>query len=482
MVLSWGMDEITEHLAAAVAAARSAVPVTGVPGLSDERLLMLLAEAEELGRAADALRVAAAAEVAERSRRTLGTDRLSAKKGCRTPYELIARITQVTERTAVQRSRLGAALRVREALTGETLPPKLPAVAEAVGQGRLGFDTATVIATSLTAVAGRAEPGMLDEAERSLVASALGFDEATGDQVVPFTADQTRIQAIQWQVALDPDGAQPREARAMAERGFTKVGKRGDLTRYRLDAIPELVGKLERVLDAYLSPKTTGVFLTDQERLDAELNGDSRSAGQQRHDILMAILDTAARSAETPTLGGAAPNLLVSVTAEELASGVGAAWVDGVEEPLSITAARQFACTGGIQNGYFTEDGRLIGLGSPERCFTPQQRRGITLRDGGCTIPGCGIPAGWCEIHHVEEHANGGPTHTDNGALLCWFHHRTLETSGWEIQMRNGVPHVRPPVWIDPNRVWRRATKARGHPGRKRTARPARAPDPTSGP
>ncbi|MGN6206042.1 DUF222 domain-containing protein [Humibacter sp.] len=475
------MDEITEHLAAAVAAARARVPVTSVPGLSDDDLLATMAQVEELGRTVDALRVAAAAEVAERSRPSLGTERLSAKKGCRTPYELIARVTQVTERTAVQRSKLGAALRVREAITGEVLPARLPVVAEAVGQGRLGFDTAQVIATALAAVTGRAEPGMLEEAERSLVASALGFDEATGEPVVPFTADQTRIQAIQWQVVLDPDGAQPREARAMAERGFTKIGKRGDLTRYRLDAIPELVGKLERVLDAYLSPKTTGVFLTDQERLDAELNGDCRSAGQQRHDILMAILDTAARSAETPTLGGASPTLLVSVTAEELASGVGAAWVDGVEEPLSITAARQFACTGGIQNGYFTPDGRLIGLGAPERCFTPQQRRGITLRDGGCVISGCGIPAGWCEIHHVTEHANGGPTHTDNGALLCWFHHRTLETSGWEIQMRNGVPYVRPPIWIDPHRVWRRATKTRGHPGRKRTARPARAPDPSAG-
>src|SRR5699024_6822279 len=107
--------------------------------------------AEELGRTADALRVAAAAEVAERSRPTLGMERLCVKRGCRTPFELIARVTQVSERTAVQRSRLGAVLRRREGLTGEVLPAKLPVVAEAVAEGRLGVDTATVIATSLTA-------------------------------------------------------------------------------------------------------------------------------------------------------------------------------------------------------------------------------------------------------------------------------------------------------------------------------------------
>ncbi|MGV2900338.1 hypothetical protein ACNPM4_01575, partial [Microbacterium sp. AGC62] len=47
------------------------------------------------------------------------------------------------------------------------------------------------------------------------------------------------------------------------------------------------------------------------------------------------------------------------------------------------------------------------------------------------------------------------PTHTDNGVALCWHHHRTLDTSGWEIRMRHGTPHVRGPAWWDPARRWR---------------------------
>ncbi|EIC08696.1 HNH nuclease, partial [Microbacterium laevaniformans OR221] len=76
------------------------------------------------------------------------------------------------------------------------------------------------------------------------------------------------------------------------------------------------------------------------------------------------------------------------------------------------------ACAGAIQRVVTGSDGRIVAIGTEERVFNRYQRRAIALRDGGCVIPGCGVPAGWCEIHHVTEHARGGPTHTDNGVLL----------------------------------------------------------------
>ncbi|MGA0567974.1 DUF222 domain-containing protein [Rathayibacter sp. KR2-224] len=465
------MNEITEQLEAATAAARAAVTVDEVPALGDDALVAAMAAIENLGRTVDALRVAVAAEAAERSRRVLGSDRLSAKHGCRTAYELIARVTQVAERTAVQRCRIGAGVRGRHALTGEVLPPRFPAVAEAVGAGQVGVDAVSAIMSALSPVENRAEPVLLEAAERALVGCVLGVDTATGERVTPFTADQTRVQALQWQVALDPDGVAPREAAAMLQRGFSKTGTRGEVSVYRLAAIPELAGRLDRLLDAFLSPKTTGRFLTPEQHAEALVSGDTRSPAQQRHDALISILDAASRSADMPTIGGAAPTVLVSVSADELEAGTGAGWIDGVEEPVSLGTVKQFICTGGVQKGYFTPGGRLIALGSPERGFTPQQRRGISLRDGGCTIPGCTIPAGWCEIHHVQEWSRGGPTHTDNGVLLCWYHHHTIDTSGWQITIRNGIPYVRPPVWIDQTRQWRRTTKSRPltPPGKKTT-------------
>nr|WP_281069497.1 HNH endonuclease signature motif containing protein [Microbacterium amylolyticum] len=72
-----------------------------------------------------------------------------------------------------------------------------------------------------------------------------------------------------------------------------------------------------------------------------------------------------------------------------------------------------------------------------------------------CIIPGCPVPASQCEVHHVTEHSRGGPTHTDNGVLLCWHHHHRLDTSGWEIQMRHGRPYVKAPEWVDRRRIYR---------------------------
>lgn len=462
------MNEITAQLAAATSAARAAMTLRDAPTLVDSDLLEAVGSVEELGRTVDALRVALAAEVHERSRSTLGSDRLSYRNGCRNSYELIARITQIAEATAARRCRLGASIRSRESLTGEPLPPKFPAVAEAMDAGELGIDTASAITTALGAVEHRAEPGMFAVAERGLVGCALGVDTATGEPITPFTADQTRIQAVQWQVALDPDGVRSRENQAMLDRAVRKVGKRGGVIRYTLDLMPEISGVFDRVIESCVSPKTTGRFLTPEELAESLVTGDSRTPAQQRHDAFAAMVGAASRSAELPTLGGATPTVLVSVAASDLEAGTGAGWIDGVDEPISTDAVKQFICTGGIQKAFFAPNGKLIGLGSPERCFTPQQRRAISLRDGGCVIPGCGIPAGWAEIHHVLEHSRGGPTHTSNGALLCWYHHHTIETSGWEVRMTDGVPYVRPPIWIDSKREWRRASKSRAlaPPGR----------------
>jgi hypothetical protein len=61
----------------------------------------------------------------------------------------------------------------------------------------------------------------------------------------------------------------------------------------------------------------------------------------------------------------------------------------------------------------------------------------------------------------VIPHADGGPTHTDNGVLLCWFHHRTIDTSGWAIPMKAGAAEVQAPLWLDRSGRWRPASKSR---------------------
>jgi 5-methylcytosine-specific restriction protein A len=441
-----------------------ALQCSGVRGFGDDSLLLITAAIESVGRQIDALRVAAAAEVADRSRPELGSDRLSTKKGCRSASELLQRVTLVAGPTANRRLRIGSQLRTEHSLLGQALPPTFPAVAVGLAAGALGIDSAEAILSSLSPTLHRAALNDVQVAEAELVAAATG---RSGDTPVPATADEIRMQASVWKPVLDPDGGLPDDERAMHERGLRLGRPQGGTIPVSGRLLPEIGGQLQRLFDAYLSPKTAPVaFRTEEEsqedREKTLLERDDRTADQQRHDVLAVILGVAARSAEVPTIGGAAPTVLVTVREHDLSEDHGVGWIDGVDVPASMAAVKQIVCAGGTQLVAFGDSDAIVALGVPDRCFNRAQRRAITARDGGCLIPGCDIPASWTEIHHVIPHTSGGKTHVDNGVLLCWFHHRTIEISGWQIRMLDGVPQIKAPPWLDPGGgKWRNATKSR---------------------
>ena len=134
--------------------------------------------------------------------------------------------------------------------------------------------------------------------------------------------------------------------------------------------------------------------------------------------------------------------------------------IDGAITPVGLASAAHVGCAGVIQRVVLADSGRMRSLAAEQRVLNRRQRRAIAARDGGCLIPGCGVAAAWCEVHHVHEHARGGPTHTDNGVLLCWYHHRFIEEHGWKVRMTRGVPEVRAPQWIDASGRWRVATSS----------------------
>jgi len=182
---------------------------------------------------------------------------------------------------------------------------------------------------------------------------------------------------------------------------------------------------------------------------------DLRTQAQKRHDAFATILMVAAATDTFPHLGGAAPTLVVSVRAEDFTNRTGRATVGGTGYDVPLGAAEHAACAGGVQRVLFDEHGAIAAISTTARIFNARQRRAIILRDRQCLIPGCGIRAQWCEIHHVSEHAHGGPTHTSNGVALCWHHHRTLDENTWQIRMRTGRPEIRGPHWWDPYGLWR---------------------------
>ncbi len=413
-----------------------------------------------LGRLVDALVVEAVGEVARRSEPTIRDERMTSHLGCRDVSELVQTLTLASPQTVARWQRAAVAVRpVVSPFTGELLDAPFPPVRDAMLDGVLGVDGILAIADPLQATAPRVSPKARAEAARVVVAEARGEGP---DEAPPACAAVLKIHAQAWALALDQDGAEPRE-RVAARKRFVSLGvalPEGVPMRGLL--LPEVAAQLQLIFNAHQSPKVTFADLTavDENGDPLPLPAvDDRTRAQQQHDAFAAALGAAASSGLLPTIGGYAPTLVVSVDADDLAADTGYAHAQGCDQPISISAARHIACGGVIQR-VTSRDGRILSIGTEERVFNRHQRRAIALRDGGCIIPGCGTPAAWCEIHHVTEHARGGPTHTDNGVLLCWYHHRFLDRIGWQIRMNQGIPEVLPPPWhgCPEERHWRAVT------------------------
>ncbi len=79
-------------------------------------------------------------------------------------------------------------------------------------------------------------------------------------------------------------------------------------------------------------------------------------------------------------------------------------------------------------------DSKPVNLGTEARTYPRWLRRKIGARDRHCRWPGCEIPPGWCETHHVKHWQHGGETSSANGVLLCSRHHHFLHRHpDWQI-------------------------------------------------
>ncbi|GAB3753957.1 hypothetical protein GCM10027591_02710 [Zhihengliuella somnathii] len=481
-----------------------------VGAMDAEELVTAFRACEDLGRMTDALRVRFTGEADQRSAPALGDERLSAQLGCRTVNELLARLVQAPWAEISKRRRLDSRTRLQISLTGQPLPPKRPAIADALRTGRIGVASADHIADMLESTGNRAHPEDTHAAEESLVGLASGTlsgPEADGDAedpspedtapedspgqladadagpgtgagiappMLPTFRDVQRV-AKEWHRSLDPDGPEPEFRDAMKHRGLSLKAPVNGLVPLDGMLLPEVAARLHRLFSAINNPAAASSS-GDPHAQDVNLTPegepvprDERTPAQRNHDAFNSILDATARTAEIPTLGGDNATLVVHMDARDLGNPHGTVTYDGIEIPGSVETAHRLSCTAALQKILFT-DGEVTAIGTKERTFNAHQRRAITARDGGCIIPGCGIPATWCELHHVTPWKNGGRTHVDNGVLLCWFHHHTIETSGWRIRMIKGVPYVKAPDWLDSSGTYRSApnynTKPRGpgHP------------------
>jgi hypothetical protein len=217
---------------------------------------------------------------------------------------------------------------------------------------------------------------------------------------------------------------------------------------------------------------------------------DDRSGAQRRADALAELARRTLEGGRLPQTGGVRPQLLVTVDLDSLlghpgglGGEVGSAW------PLDPEACRRLACDGAVTRVLVTRqptypdhghgagpdhgggpddgpagpepqdhpgtDGGLAGqlqaaatrlpptlggaptqpleVGRTTRVVTTAQRAALVVRDGGCAVPDCDRPPGWCEAHHLVHWLHGGPTDLANLALVCRAHHRAVHEGGWRL-------------------------------------------------
>ena len=129
--------------------------------------------------------------------------------------------------------------------------------------------------------------------------------------------------------------------------------------------------------------------------------------------------------------------VIITIPLEDLRSGQGYGR-DGFDTLVSASQARRLSCDAQIIPAVLGSEGALLDLGRSVRLASPDQIRALRVRDGGCSFPGCGRPASWCESHHLRHWVDGGPTDLDNLTLLCGHHHTVVHAHGWTGRLANG--------------------------------------------
>ena len=393
-----------------------------------------------------------------------------ADDGCRNTTEFLRLRLRIGAGEARRRLALAEAVLPRTGITGHTQPPERPELAAAVAAGTVGSRSATIITLALDRVGHHADAEVAGRMEHALTRAAVEHD-------TDFVARVAR----QWTEAIDQDGSEPTETELRRRQGvFIRQPRRG-LQRMEIFATTEQSEHLLTAMNTATNPRTRageGSAGDDVEDLD------QRTRPQQLLDGLVGAVKAGLATGGLPAAGGLRPQVMVTIdyrdllarlenfehpaetsgTSQDTATtgipgtrfpGTGSFTFTG---PVTAATVRKIACDADIIPVLLGSQGRILDIGRTTRVFPPHIRKALTARDQGCAFPGCTIPAPWCEAHHITYWSRGGPTSTDNGALLCSSHHHLIHKEQWQIQVKTGIPWFIPPPHIDPRQAPRRNT------------------------
>ena len=367
----------------------------------------------------------------------IDTRRIAASHGYPNTPALLRDTLNISAHDATTRVTTARAVLPQPLMSGGSTPPVLPRLADALTAGTIGVEQTRTIVATMTGLPAGVDPGT-----RELVADLL-VEHGQLTEPHPF-AVFARMVAL----TCDPDGTL--DEQCPAEKVELTIGARNPGT-----GLTTLKGKLDDLGVELLGQAIDGLSAP---RPAADGTPDPRTPAVRRGQALKEMLRRYLDLGDAPVQGGERPHVTVTIDLQDLRNGVGAAVLEH-GGPVSASEARMLACDARIIPAVLGGASQVLDVGAASRSFPAAIRRAITLRDRGCSWPGCHRKPGWCDAHHVKHWCDDGPSSYENGCLLCPFHHAEIHRGHWLVRMApDGVPEFIPPPWVDPRQVPRRNT------------------------
>ncbi|MDQ3989613.1 MAG: HNH endonuclease [Actinomycetota bacterium] len=359
---------------------------------------------------------------------------LCGEHGYATTRAMLAEVHRLAPREATARQARCEQLATRRSLTGEVLPPRLPATAAALAEGAIGTGHVEVIGQVMHGAADRFDPQTCASVEEQVVSFARKYSPR-----------ETGVLGAQLLNRLDADGpepAEPDEAPRPDNTLFLGRSRRGGLKLTgEFDAAGEAA--IRAMIDALAKPRPA-------------IDGvpDERSLPARQGDALVDAAHQVLGFGELPDCGGERPHVAVTIDLDALRDSLRGALLD-YGPRLHPETARMLACDAGVVPVVLAGPSQPLDVGRSRRTLGAALRRALVVRAGGCCeMPGCDRPASWCEGHHMIHWAHGGATALHNLLLLCRRHHVLVHRLGWDIHLdAHGHPVFTPPALLDPTRT-----------------------------
>jgi hypothetical protein len=427
---------LSDRVSAAFSAVDAAVQALGAldwDALPIRERLEALDRFEAVRRRASATALGLVGSVERSGERTLGG--VAAK--------VIADVVRISPAEARRRIRDAGQLQPRATLTGDVLPPALPATAKAWDAGLLDVEHLRAIQTFIKDLPEDIHPTAVEKAEAFLA-----------DKAAELRPDQLAKVADRLALTLNPDGTFSDDYRAL-QRGFRWCGRQrpDGMSVGRLIATPELRATIDALFAKFAAP---GMCNPDDqsptvngEPTQARADADRRRHAQRQHDALSALLRSQLGNPKLGNHNGLPVTIIATTTVEQLSAATGhAVTAGGTLLPMKdlIRMARHayhYLCV------FDRHTERALYLGRSRRIASADQRIVLHAKDRGCTAPGCDMPGYLSEVHHVEEWAAGGRTDIDCLTFGCSAHHGLIKPGGWKTRKRrDGTTEWLPPPQI----------------------------------